>query len=61
VGKEVELNTVLPQGLVTLLLRARSVDLVNEGTVELSTVLSWGLMTLPLRVRSVDLVNEGNS
>jgi len=30
VGKEVELSIVLPQGLVTLPLRARSVDPVNE-------------------------------
>jgi len=30
VGKEVELGTVLPQGLATLPLHARSVDPVNE-------------------------------
>jgi len=29
-GKEVELGIVLPQGLLTLPLRARSVDPVNE-------------------------------
>jgi len=30
VGKEVELSTVLPEGLASLPLRARSVDPVNK-------------------------------